>query len=324
MNERVPGTAFGAASRGHGVRVTLGIAVVAAFMLVSVSLWALTAEPGQVQSVHVVAVVDGLVTVHVRDALLSEVLDEIAGQTGLRIEGHASMADRITIELDQLSLEDALRLILDDQRYALYYVREALPDGETVRVPQRLRIFPDEADVRARSGSVDDTAEASLDADTIEASKMRTVLKSSDDPWDREDAVEALAESEQPDVAVPLLRVALTDRDEYVRLAAIEALATLGGDRAVEALEMALRDKDVVIREEAIETLEAIGGEQAARSLTVALQDAHLREQAVDALGNIASPIALQFLEHAWAGDSDDAVRAAAWAWLEALLHQNR
>ncbi|MCH7749745.1 MAG: HEAT repeat domain-containing protein [Acidobacteria bacterium] len=84
---------------------------------------------------------------------------------------------------------------------------------------------------------------------------MRAVLESADDPWDREDAVEALAESEQPDVAVPLLRMALTDRDEYVRLSAVEALATLGGDGAAEALELALRDEHSVIREEAIETL---------------------------------------------------------------------
>ena len=256
-------------AEGHGLGVTLGIAVVAACLSVSVSSLAQPAEPGRLQSAEVVAVVvdvvvvHGLVSVQVRDAPLNVVLDEIARQTGLRIEGHASIADRITIELDQVGLAEALRLILDDQRYVLEYAFEALPDAaEHVRVPQRVRIFPDDADAPARSGSVndDDTAEAGLDGDTIDVWQMRAVLESADDPWDREDAVEALAESEQPDVAVPLLRMALADRDEYVRLSAVEALATLGGDGAAAALEMALRDTESVIRKEAIETLEAIGG----------------------------------------------------------------
>ena len=315
--------------------VTLGIAVVAACLSVSVSSLAQPAEPGRLQSAEVVAVVvdvvvvHGLVSVQVRDAPLNVVLDEIARQTGLRIEGHASIADRITIELDQVGLAEALRLILDDQRYVLEYAFEALPDAaEHVRVPQRVRIFPDDADAPARSGSVndDDTAEAGLDGDTIDVWQMRAVLESADDPWDREDAVEALAESEQPDVAVPLLRMALADRDEYVRLSAVEALATLGGDGAAAALEMALRDTESVIRKEAIETLEAIGGDQATRSLTVALQDADadLRRRAVDALGNMASPGTLQLLEYAWATDGDASVRAAAAAWLRQLSQQPR
>lgn len=310
--------------------VTLGIAVVAACIPVAVASLAQQAEPGRLQSAHVVAVVvvHGLVSVHVRDAPLSLVLDEIARQTGLRIEGHASIAGRITIDLDQLSVAEALRLILDDQRYALEYALEAHPDdGETVRVPHRLRIFQDEADLHARSGSVDDddTAEAGLDEDTIDVWRMRAVLESADDPWEREDAVEALAESEQPDIAVPSLRMALADRDKYVRLSAVEALATLGGDGAADALELALRDEHSVIREEAIETLEAIGGDRAVRSLTVALHDdnAGLRRRAVDALGHIASPSVVQLLEYAFAAD-DASVRAAVAAWLRQLTQQTR
>ena len=279
--------------------------------------------------VAVVVVDHGLVSVQVRDAPLNVVLDEIARQTGLRVEGHAASADQITIELDQVSLAEALRLILDDRRYVVEYALEALPNaGETVRIPQRVRIFPDAADVRARSGSVnnDDTADAGLDGDTIDVWRMRAVLVSADDPWDREDAVEELAESEQPDIAVPLLRMALTDRDEYVRLSAVEALATLRGDGAAEALGMALRDNESAIRKEAIETLEAMGGDQAVRSLTVALQDvdADLRRRAVDALGNIASPGALQLLEYAWATNDNASVRAAAAAWLRQLSQQPR
>ena len=323
MNEPVCRTVIGAAPRGHEVRVTLGVAVVAACaacMPMSVAALARPAE--QLQGVHVVEVAHRLVTVQVRDAPLSEVLDQIARQTGLVIEGHATIDSRITIDLEQLGLEAALHLILEGQSYALEFALETIPDErDNVRVPQRLRIFPDDLDVPARSWSPDDTADAGLDGDTIDAPKIRAILESSDDPWDRGDAVEALAESEQPHVAVPLIKVALIDRDEDVRLAAVEALATLGGDGAAEALQTALRDEESTIREAAIETLEALGGDQAARSLAVALHDtdADLRERAVDALGNIASPSAVQLLEYAWAADEDAWVREAAAAWLTEL-----
>ena len=61
------------------------------------------------------------------------------------------------------------------------------------------------------------------------------------------------------------------------------------------------------------------------RSLTVALHDddAGLRRRAVDALGHIASPSALQLLEYAFAAD-DASVRAAVAAWLRQLTQQTR
>ncbi len=323
MNEPVPRTASGAAPSGHGMRVTLGVAVVAACAAcMPVSVAALTRPIEQLQNVHVVEVANRLVTVQVRSAPLNEVLDEIARQTGLIIEGHVAIDSRIAIDLEQLGLEAALRQILEGQSYALEYALKAIPGaGENIRVPHRLRIFPNDLDVPARSWSPDDTTDAGVDGNTIDAQKVRAVLESSDDPWDREDAVDALAESGQPHVAVPLITVALIDRDEDVRLAAIEALATLGGDAAAEALQIALRDEESMIREAAIETLEALGGDQAVQSLAVALHDtdADLRERAVDALGNIASPSAVQLLEYAWAADEDASVREAAAAWLTEL-----
>ena len=183
--------------------------------------------------------------------------------------------------------------------------------GRSVQVPQE--------------AAPDSTAPAIRDDDDVDVSAVRAALNS-DDAWDREAAGETLAERGRPQVAVPLIRFVLTDRDETVRRAAVEALATLGGDRATEALAIALRDEDHWIRELAIETLEVIGGDQAAQSLTVALQaeDVDLRERAVDALGGIGGPVAIQLLEYAWAGDDDESVREAAAAWLTELHHPIR
>ena len=52
--------------------------------------------------------------------------------------------------------------------------------------------------------------------------------------------------------------------------------------------------------------------------------DAGLRRRAVDALGHIASPSAVQLLEYAFAADDDASVRAAVAAWLRQLSQQTR
>ena len=323
MNDRPFRAATTVSPCGHGVMVTLGAAVlVAAFTPVSVP------AQGRGESIrpHVqrVEVSHGLVTVNVRDASLSQVLEEIARQTDLTIGGLDSIADRITIQFDQLSLTDALEVLLDERSYALAYALEIRDKSrENVRVPS----------IRSCRSSLPKHPSI-LGARPLTAmpGAVRTVpasiypLSNSEDPWDKEDAVTALAESGQPHVAVPLIRIALTDPDEDLRLAAVEALGNLGGDEAAEVLVMALRDEASLIREVAIETLEAIGGDQAAQSLVIALddEDAYLRKRTVDALAEIGSPSALQLLEYAWAAADDESVRAAAAEWLRTLSRQVR
>lgn len=275
---------------------------------------------------ELVQVADGRLTVDVREASLSEVLEEIARQSGLVLKGHTSIDVRIDAQFDRLPLEHGLRVILDGQRYAVRYSLVTGDDGRAmVRVPSVLWIFPPHDLAPPEGGPANDGADAGSGDGSLDLQRLRAVLESAEDAWDKEDALEAIAEAEDPQVALPLVRFALTDRDEDVRLAAVEALATIGGEGAAEALEIALRDPESWVREGAIETLEAIGGDRAAQSLAVALQDedADLREQAVDALGEIGSPTALQLLEYAWASDTDEAVRAAAEAWLEELSHQS-
>ena len=326
MNDRPFRAATTVSPCGHGVMVTLGAAVlVAAFTPVSVP------AQGRGESIrpHVqrVEVSHGLVTVNVRDASLSQVLEEIARQTDLTIGGLDSIADRITIQFDQLSLTDALEVLLDERSYALAYALEIRDKSrENVRVPRQLQIFSAEASEHTGRSPTNRDARSGPDGAGIDISAVNFLLANSEDPWDKEDAVTALAESGQPHVAVPLIRIALTDPDEDLRLAAVEALGNLGGDEAAEVLVMALRDEASLIREVAIETLEAIGGDQAAQSLVIALddEDAYLRKRTVDALAEIGSPSALQLLEYAWAAADDESVRAAAAEWLRTLSRQVR
>ena len=248
-------------------------------------------------------------------------------QFTLDLRGHDSIADRITIQFQLLRLEEGLRLILDGQSYAVEYARGPGGGGrEVARVPKGLWIFSNGKHSRPHSGPVGNIGEPSLKDASIDIPRVRAVLESAEDSWVKEDAIVDVVESVDPGSAVPLVRLGLLDRDEEVRLAAIEALVILGGIGAAEALEIALRDEESWIREKAIEALEQIGEDRAAQSLTIALhdQDTDVRHLAVDALGAIGSPTAFQLLEYAWAADGDESVREAAAALLEKLSHRDR
>lgn len=270
---------------------------------------------------QLVRVVDGALTVDVRDMPLRELLEEIARQAGLVIEYEASPDTRVTARLPRMGLDDGLHELLNGHSYALEYSASSRDRDAPRPVLTRVRIFRSDVDALASAEPGEPRDES------IDWSRFAAVLFGWDDvdeEWDKWDVIEALGESEQEDAALPLLRVALADEDGDVRLAAVEALAALGGDGAAEALAPALRDQEGWIRTEAIEALAGIGGERAAETLLIALQaeDAELREQAVQALGEAGGPTARQLLEYAWASDTDDAVREAATAWLEEGLDQ--
>ena len=328
MNEPVLRTPSGAAPRGHGVRVTLGVAVVAACIPVSVASLARPAERPQTAHVVDVAqtqrdcrgsrrvfhVADGRLTVAAHGASVKALIEAIAQEAGLTLEDHESLNGQITVRFRCLPIADGLARILGDRGYMLLYAVESSPDGGgTTRVPVRLRFF---------DRPVADEPPAARDAASEEAERAAhfETLESYSDPWDKQDTIDALVETGDPAVARRLGRAALADPDVDVRSAAVDALAILGGPAAVEMLEVALHDREIVIREEAVGALEEIGGEAAVRGLTVALQDADtdLRLLAIDAVGALGGSTAILLLEYA-ASDPDTSVRDTAEDWLTEL-----
>ncbi len=313
------------------MRVTLGIAVVAACIPVSVASLAGPAERLQAADVVEVAhplvtvhvrdaprrpqtqrdcrgskrafhVADGRLTVAVRDASLRALVEAIAQETGLALEEHESLNGQITVRFRCLPIAEGLARILGDRGYMLLYAVESSPDGGgTTRMPVRLRFF---------DRPVVDEPPAARDAASEEAERaaLLETLETYSGPWDKLDAIDALVEAGDPAVARRLGLAALADPDVDVRSA------------AVEALEIALHDREIVIREDAVGALEEIGGEAAVRGLTVALQDADtdLRLLAIDAVGALGGPAAILLLEYA-AGDPEASVRETAEDWLTEL-----
>ena len=104
---------------GKRARITLGVAVLAVFVPGTVQ--ARLAERGRSQNVQLVHVANGLLTINVHEVPLSKLLKEIARHSGLALQGQASIAEWITVQFQQVRLEDGLRSILDGQSYALEY-----------------------------------------------------------------------------------------------------------------------------------------------------------------------------------------------------------
>ncbi|MGD0152711.1 MAG: HEAT repeat domain-containing protein [Thermacetogeniaceae bacterium] len=82
---------------------------------------------------------------------------------------------------------------------------------------------------------------------------------------------------------------AIGDTERYIRLAAIEALGTIGDARAVEPLIAALKDNSWGVRQYAATALGAIGDTRAVKPLTTAFRDSKkiVRKAAAEALAKI-------------------------------------
>ena len=285
-----------------------GVAPLAAFMCSLRVPQARPAEPERTRGVQRVHVADGLLTVNVRDASLKGLLEEIARQSGLALEGEASIAERITVQFHQLPLDEGLRVILDSQSYALECsLATRDEDRQIIRVPRRLRIFPKRDGSGARRKPVDREGEAGLPDARIDARidvpRLPAVLEDAAEARIKEETIETIAESGLRHVALPLVSFALADRDEGVRPGAVDALATLGGNEAAEALESAGRDEESSVLEQATKALDSIGEDPAAG----------LRQPAVDDLGETGGSTAAQLLL-ARAGDGDESVGAGVGA----------
>ena len=82
----------------------------------------------QSQSALSVQFANDLLTVKAEDAPLQEVLQEIARQSDLSVEGSVLLEDKITIQFDRRALDDGLQLILRRYSFALVYVKK-VPEG---------------------------------------------------------------------------------------------------------------------------------------------------------------------------------------------------
>ncbi len=297
----------------HLVCLTVSLTLSSAITQAEDKLKITEAETQPSQGARFIQFVNDQLTVKVEHVSLQELLEEIARQGGLTLVLSGSLADRITIEFHQLPLEEGLRRILSKRNFAVEYSTTSEQSASTVRRPTKLWIFSKaEIGFRVQTTVVDGNTRGDSLIDVATDIRRLQVALTSEDPGEREDAVDALGESGRPEAVAPL-RLALADEDEDVREAAIAALTNIGGEEAAQALAIALQDKDASLREEALAALGEIGGDAAAQALAIALQDedSSMREEAVEALGEIGGDAAAQALAIA-SQDQDSSIRETA------------
>ncbi len=111
----------------------------------------------------------------------------------------------------------------------------------------------------------------------------------------RADATGALARIGRP--ALATLLAALRHQEWILRLHACEALGKIGAEEAVGPLcQVMLNDRDAAVRQDAAKALGSIGGVAALEPLTKALTDLDVRPFAVEALGKLKDPRAVDTL----------------------------
>ncbi len=100
------------------------------------------AQTKQSQSALSIQFANDLLTVDAKDVPLRELLQEIAGQSGLSVEGSGSLEDRVTIQFDQLALDEGIRMILRRHSFALVYAQKTPERSQTAVLRlETLRIF---------------------------------------------------------------------------------------------------------------------------------------------------------------------------------------
>ena len=103
----------------------------------------LAAGRARAESAPVVArFADGRLSVSATDASLEDVVREVARVVGAEVKGTVATPRQVTIALEEMPLEDALRRVLGEQPYSLRYERDKLVEVALVDVGSPARKVP--------------------------------------------------------------------------------------------------------------------------------------------------------------------------------------
>ena len=246
-----------------------------------------------------VQVQNDLISVNVVNYPLRTVLDEITRQTGLKITIFGPLEERISVRLDDLSVDKALSKVIGNRaNFVFYYAQKtsdtrsstiqlaevkvypqqkgempALPTAVTPAVSKpikgaRIAEGPDrdklseelQKALKSQDGEVRESAAYAL-ADVGDKKAVEPLIKSlnDDNSWVRESAAHALAEIGDKRAVKPLIK-SLNDDNSWVRESAARALGELRDDEAIEPLKRLLNDEDRDVRESVSEALKKMAG----------------------------------------------------------------
>jgi hypothetical protein len=287
----------------------------------------------------------GRLSVSAENAELSQVLREVAHQTGIKIRGSQDVRQRVSMHLSDVSLEKGLKALLDGVDYAVMgdisspekarsaqvvvFAWLAAPDSNRAATPSAGTDGVQKAKAvaaRKRAGSEDETASQQDKAlAAVEAAAAKGDLEAlskavqSSDPAVQSQAFEELTRL-NPQAALDALSNALKSDEPAQRLQALQILDQADqadNDTVVSAMSQALNADDPSIKDYAIQALARRGGSQEMDLLRQAMGDPDpaVRLMVLESVGQETE--ALPLLQQA-VNDSDPSVSAAANQLLKA------
>ncbi len=250
-----------------------------------------------------VTVAAGAVSVAAHDVRVIDVVLVIGRQAGLLVELVGALDERVTIELDQQPLDQALPQVLRGRSYVLRY--DSGHPAAAPRLSNRLWVFDRQALGFVARPGIDSPPESKR----VELERAVNSV----DPAERLEAVSSLIADPGGDATSLLTAAALLDEDAAVREEAVYGVGAVGVFAAGGVLEQALLDPARRVREAAVLALADLGGDESIAALSIALADTEVsvREQAVYALGELGGEGAMAVVRQAL-GDEHDTVRRAA------------
>ena len=253
---------------------------------------------------------DGLLTVKAEHAPLIGVLQEVARHANIAVFA-AEEGAPITIQFENLELEDALRRLLRDRNHVLVSREQR---GESTPPPP-LEVYLFAVGQKAVAPEIAQVTLARTPAPVPPVQKfMEAVARSDRSREDSAQAIEWLG-SRRLKKEVPLLGTLLQQSpDAMIREEAAGALARIGGRAAVSALQPGLADPDPEVRREVVDALRRSKVGAAVIPLAQALltdDDPNVRMDAAQALGRMRRNVAGDALQAAL-NDPDRSVRKTA------------
>ncbi len=197
---------------------------------------------------------EGNVTTDITDAPLHQVLKELAERTGIVFEVRSQENPPVSIHLQHIPLQEAIRRIAGGNNVMFYFGEGAESDRiKMVRIFSRTNPGLQPSLLYLGTGTVTKTN------NTLETPEQAIqVLGSDASIEDKESAIEILTKSKS-DPAVKAMIVCISDPAPEIRVAAIEGLATMGAQAALPDIVKSLKDQNPGVRHSAVLAIAALG-----------------------------------------------------------------
>ncbi|MEK6635661.1 MAG: HEAT repeat domain-containing protein [Planctomycetota bacterium] len=235
---------------------------------------------------------NGQLSVKLKNAPLEKVLKEIMSQSGARIWLNDTVDMNITLEFQNIYIEDGVRKILKDKNYAFVYTPNEVKEGKFSIISANK---PKDAFTKGKQDPPQKTPLKPVvkkDKAKKEKPSFESLVKDAlenEDAGKREDAIIALGETKDKRAIEIISKALVNDASEDVRLSSIDALLEIGDKSIIDPISHALKDKDPWVRESAVEALGEIGGDAAIEFIKSALndEDGSVRELAKETLEDL-------------------------------------